>query len=154
VPDLDLLVQVAFGVAVLYVGFLGPESYSGYSDSVVVGLLLVGFLLWIVLRRSVSGSDRETDPTTPAAVGEHYRPTGDGHAPGVYRVVGASDGVALLRVGDASGRRQVTGDVIRVDQGALDTEFEAATDPGAGFSPLAGARSAAVGLYWNVRKFF
>jgi len=72
----------------------------------------------------------------------------------VYRIVGAIDDVALLRVGDANGHSATTGEVIRVDQSRLDAEFEAATDPDAGFSPLAGVRNAVSGLYWNVREFF
>lgn len=85
-------------------------------------------------------------------IGEHYRPTDGDHTPGVYRVVGTTDGVTLLRVGDADGRRIHTGEVRCVESATLDSGFEAATDPDAGLSPTATLRNAAQGLYWSVRR--
>ena len=54
--------------------------------------------------------------------------------PGVYRVVGTGEEIALLRVGDASGHRETTGDVVCVSRSTYET-FEAAENPDAGFSP-------------------
>ncbi|OYR67264.1 hypothetical protein DJ78_16510 [Halorubrum ezzemoulense] len=85
-------------------------------------------------------------------VGAHYRPTDGDHDPGVYRVVGATDGATLLRVGDADGRRVHTGAVCRVTASALRTEFEPAADPDAGLSLTGALRDAAQGLYWSVRR--
>lgn len=94
------------------------------------------------------------------AIGEHYRPARDGGGPeqpappGVYRVVGTGDPVALLRVGDADGRRVTTGEVVRVDHVALDASFERADDPDAGIHPIRGLANAASGFYWQFRRFF
>lgn len=85
-------------------------------------------------------------------VGKHYRPTEADHDPGVYRVVGATDGVTLLRVGDADGRRIHTGELRRVDAAALESGFEAARNPDAGLSPAGTLRDAAQGVYWSVRR--
>ena len=68
--------------------------------------------------------------------GDHVRPTDGGHDPGVYRVVGTGEEVALLRVTDADGRRAHTGEVIHVPADALRSTFESADDPG-GRSPVA-----------------
>lgn len=103
------------------------------------------------------------------AVGDHYRPTADAahadathadtadavvaHADGehaVYRVVGTSDGVALLRVTDGDGRREVTGELVRVTDLS---GFELARDPDAGVHPVRELRNLLTGLYWNVRRF-
>ncbi|WP_049971404.1 hypothetical protein [Haladaptatus cibarius] len=85
---------------------------------------------------------------------EHYRPTNDTRTPGVYRVVGTTDEITLLRVTDADGRRAATGEIHRVSRGILDTEFERADDPDAGFTPISGIRNMLTGLYWSVRRFF
>jgi hypothetical protein len=86
-------------------------------------------------------------------IGEHYHPTDGDHPPGVYRVVGTTDGVTLLRVGDAEGRRIHTGDVRYLDAATLESEFEAATNPDTGLSPAGTLRDTAQGLYWSVRRF-
>lgn len=86
-------------------------------------------------------------------VGDHYRPTDGNHAPGVYRVVGTGDPVALLRVTDGDGRRIHQGDLRRVDAAAIETRFEPAADPDAGLSPSAAVGDALQGLYWTVRRF-
>lgn len=86
-------------------------------------------------------------------IGEHYRPAGGDHAPGIYRVVGVTHGVTLLRVGDAEGRRVHTGEIRRVDGETFETEFEAATDPDAGLSPAGALRDATQAVYWSVRRF-
>lgn len=88
-----------------------------------------------------------------ATVGDHYRPTADDRTPGVYRVVGASEKVTLLRVADADGRRRHTGEIRRVSSRALDAEFERADDPDAGLSPVSLARNVLQGLYWQIRRF-
>lgn len=85
-------------------------------------------------------------------VGDHYRPTAE-DAP-VYRVVGVTTEVALLRVTDQSGRRASTGDLRHVAPDRLDAEFEPADDPDSGFRPVAGLRNALSGLYWQFRRFF
>lgn len=87
-------------------------------------------------------------------VGDHYRPTGAGHSQGVYRVVGTSDGMALLRVTDGDGRRAHTGQVIQVDAEKLETDFERTGNPDAGFSPVNAVLNQFQGLYWQFRKFF
>ena len=94
-------------------------------------------------------------------VGEHYRPTeatcdvaGIPLTPGVYRVVGATDAVALLRVTDEDGRRANTGELRRVAPATLDAEFASADDPDAGLSPVRDARNLLSGMYWSVRRFF
>lgn len=88
-----------------------------------------------------------------ADLGDHVRPTGGTHDPGVYRVVGTTGEVALLYVADASGRRVHTGEVCHVSPETLEAEFEAATDPDAGFTPVADVRNLLSGLYWEVRRF-
>ena len=88
------------------------------------------------------------------AIGEHYRPTDGAVPPGVYRVVGTGDPVALLRVGTAEGRRQVTGELQQVSQETLTDAFEPAADPDAGFTPVALVRNALSGLFWQFRRFF
>jgi hypothetical protein len=84
-------------------------------------------------------------------VGDHYRAAGDESA--VYRVVGAADRIALLRVTDADGRRAHTGDLRRVTEAELDAGFEPAADPDVGLSPLGSIRNLLQGMYWEVRKF-
>jgi len=88
-------------------------------------------------------------------VGEHFRP-GDDHEqaePGVYRVVGTGDGVVLLRVADADGRRVHSGELSRVEPETLSEAFDPAGDPDAGVDPLATLRETLDGLYWAVRQF-
>lgn len=141
--------------AILLVDSVGPETYAGIHEDVISAGILVLFLAWMVGRRAVGrGSGIETDPETPATVGEHYRSTESDAAPGVYRVVGAGDSVTLLRVADVGGGREHTGELLRVDQATLDDVFEAAADPDAGVSVTGALRGIGSGLYWNVRKFF
>lgn len=138
---------------------LGPDTYFGVGGDLLQWAILGVFVLYALVAWSFSGGTSvETDPDTPAAVGEHYRPMtdarGDGsYRDGVYRVVGTSERVALLRVGTAEGRRVHGGEVTHVDQSTLDDEFEPARDPDAGFSPVTGVRNALSGLYWNVGKY-
>jgi len=82
----------------------------------------------------------------------HYRPTTDGYPPGVYRVVGTGDPVALLRVANAESSRRHTGHLERVPQNELDEHFEPADDPDSGLDPIAGVKNALQGLYWQFRK--
>ncbi|WP_227355441.1 hypothetical protein [Haladaptatus salinisoli] len=86
-------------------------------------------------------------------VGDHYRPIDHASEPCVYRVVGATDEVTLLRVTDGNGRRVNTGEIRRIAPSALDAEFERAENPDAGFTPVASVRNALSGLYWSVRKY-
>lgn len=89
-----------------------------------------------------------------AETGEHVRPTGASVTPGVYRVVGASDDVTLLRVADDAGRRRHTGELAYVSTAALKRDFEPAADPDSGITPRAWIRNAVQGMYWSVRRFF
>lgn len=73
-------------------------------------------------------------------------------APGVYRVVGTGERVALLRVTDAEGRRRATGELVRVPRDELAAGFEPARNPDRGFDPVRTARNAASGLFWSVRR--
>jgi hypothetical protein len=68
------------------------------------------------------------------AVSDHYTPAA--HADGgdadrtIYRVVGVRDDhVTLLRLTDADGTRQATGELLYVAHDELDTAFAVADDP-------------------------
>ena len=96
--------------------------------------------------------------TTPdAALGDHLRPTDaavgrPGLADGVYRVVGVRpETVTLLRVGDADGRRIVTGTVVTVERERLGG-LGPAPAPERSRDPRA-ALAAATTLYWSGRAF-
>jgi hypothetical protein len=133
---------------------LGPETYLGIDGDLLQWGILGLFVLYEIAGATLAGgSGVETDPDTPAAVGEHYRPATETRPAGVYRVVGAGDPVALLRVGNEDGRRVHTGDVTQLDQSALTADFEAASAPDTGFAPVAGLRNAVSGLYWNVARY-
>jgi hypothetical protein len=84
-----------------------------------------------------------------AEIGDHYR-SGDTSA--VYRVVGTADGITLLRITDAGGRRTHTGDLRRVSEEELEAAFEPAEDPDADVSPVGILRNLLQGMYWEVRK--
>lgn len=86
-------------------------------------------------------------------VGRHYRPVSGDHSPGVYRVVGTTDGVTLLRVAEADARRVHTGETYHVEVSTLESEFEPTQDPDAGLSPATAVRNELQGLYWSVRRF-
>ncbi len=65
---------------------------------------------------------------------DHVRVSAQGPVPaGIYRVVGTGEKVTLLRVGDAEGRRETTGEVVQVSRSAYDG-FETAPNPDSGFS--------------------
>jgi hypothetical protein len=82
--------------------------------------------------------------------GAHYRPTTADVPDGVYRVVGADDDIALLRVGDTDGERVHTGEVHHVE--TLDG-FERAEPPASNRS-LAGTIGGVLRTgYWSVRAF-
>lgn len=88
---------------------------------------------------------------TPA-VFDHLRPTDTEHyPPGIYRVVGTSeDGITLLRVANADGRRAHTGEVVTVSKHTL--KFEAAENPDGNRS--VGAIFSSIGTaYWSLRTF-
>jgi hypothetical protein len=69
---------------------------------------------------------------------DHFRAgTGAPVPEGVYRVVGHDgESVTLLRLTNASGGRTNTGEVERVEVGALADAFEPAENPDSGFSPF------------------
>ncbi|MFB6224580.1 MAG: hypothetical protein ABEH86_13030 [Haloarcula sp.] len=88
------------------------------------------------------------------AVGEHVRPTGtdrDSSVPdGIYRVVGTTENsVTPLLVGDSTGRRIHTGDVVTVHCADLDT-FESAENPDQSRSLGALIMSQLDGLRWSL----
>ena len=85
---------------------------------------------------------------------DHYRPIEGGHDPGVYRVVGVGEEVALLRVADADGRRVHTGELSHVSPATLRDAFEPADNPDGGFSPVRAITNGLEGLYWQIRRFF
>ena len=83
---------------------------------------------------------------------DHLVTADTGHPDGIYRVVGrAEDGVVVLRVADAEGRRVHEGEVRRLDADELDG-FEPAANPDGDRSALAAFSSPAT-LYWSVRAF-
>ncbi|WP_197428449.1 hypothetical protein [Halapricum sp. CBA1109] len=82
------------------------------------------------------------------AVSDHLRPTDADVPDGVYRVVGTTDGVTLLRVGDADGRRVVTGEVRTVPDA---TGFEAAENPAGNRSLGRTVAGVPQTLYWQLR---
>jgi hypothetical protein len=89
---------------------------------------------------------------TVPSIGDHVRPAGD-YPAGIYRVVGTSDrGVALLRVGDADGRRVTTGELLTVDRDEFDG-FEPAENPD-GNRPFGDAVASKLEMgYWSLRAF-
>ena len=86
-------------------------------------------------------------------IGHHYRPVSGDHDPGIYRVVGTTDGVTLLRVADADARRVHTGETYHVEVSTLESEFEPAHDPDDSLSLATAVRNATQGVYWSVRRF-
>jgi hypothetical protein len=74
------------------------------------------------------------------AVYDHFRPVGDGETDDdgpVYRVVGVvDDDATLLRVTDAEGSREATGDLRHVPVDRLSREYAAATNPDSGWEPI------------------
>lgn len=92
--------------------------------------------------------------TTPtASVYDHYKAPGEEYTEGVYRVVGTGGGgVTLLRVGDPSGRRVNTGELVSVTHGELDG-FEGAENPD-GNRPLTETlASVPKTVYWSLWGF-
>lgn len=66
---------------------------------------------------------------------DHYRATENADVrPGVYRVVGTGDPIALLRITDADGNRTTTGQVETVSRETFADQFEEAANPDAGIS--------------------
>lgn len=86
-------------------------------------------------------------------VGDHYRPSDDDRDGAVYRVVGVTDEVTLLRVTSGDGRRVHTGTIERVPRESFADAFEPASDPDARFSLRSTARNALSGVYWSIRRF-
>lgn len=80
------------------------------------------------------------------SVGDHWRVTTAEIPAGTYRVVGTdAEGLTMLRVTDADGRRAHTGEIVRVERNQLDG-FERASAPG-------GTRGGFEAVYWSVRTF-
>jgi hypothetical protein len=77
---------------------------------------------------------------------------GDRVEPGVYRVVGTGDPVALLRVGTERGRRVNSGVVVRVAREDLAT-FESAANPDGNRPPSELVTGALSDLGWQLRAF-
>lgn len=81
-------------------------------------------------------------------IGDHYRDT-DG---AIYRVVGITENVTLLRVTDAAGRRIHSGDLQHVAPATLDAAFEPTQNPDSRFAPMQTVQNILSGLYWSVRQ--
>ena len=77
---------------------------------------------------------------------------GDRVEPGVYRVVGAGDPAALLRVGTADARRVNAGVVVRVAREDL-AAFEPAANPDGNRPPGELVTGALSDLGWQLRAF-
>lgn len=86
------------------------------------------------------------------SVYDHYRPTDTPYADGIYRVVGTDDGVTLLRVADAGGRRVNTGELLTADADAFEG-FVPAANPDDDRSMGAVVASTVEAAYWSVRVF-
>lgn len=87
------------------------------------------------------------------AVSDHVAPGDAEYPPGVYRVVGTSDGrVTLLRLTDGDGRRVHTGDLLTVDADAFGG-FDRVDPPSPTTSLGARVASAAETGYWSLRAF-
>ena len=72
--------------------------------------------------------------TDQPTVYDHYRRTEGEDGGAVFRVVGVGggsddDSVTLLRLTDAAGNREATGDLRHVGHDRLDREFTAVSDP-------------------------
>lgn len=84
---------------------------------------------------------------------DHYAPGNSDHSDGVYRVVGVTeDGVTLLQVGDADGKRVHTGKIVTVSYSTFNS-FAPVENPDEN-RPL-GTTVASVPemVYWSVRVF-
>jgi len=146
------------GLAVLGVAFTpvialeaGAVPWTG--DAGMVAAVIAAVTLYIaapLLLASIVGPAGTPSPA-PDTVGTHVCPGTDTYAAGTYRVVGAADRIALLRVTDGAGRRIHGGSVIHVDAATLDSSFESAPDPDSGINPVRALRSEWTGLVWRVR---
>jgi len=87
------------------------------------------------------------------SVYDHVRSVDTDCPPGIYRVVGVSEGaVILLRVGNEDGRRVHTGELREVDPATAE-RFEAAPNPD-GNKPAGERISGAIEMvYWSVNAF-
>lgn len=122
------IAAVAIGVVwyALFFGWFPPLPI----DETVVAVALTA-VLWLglpFLFVRAFGIEM-TDSHGGFGVGAHYRPATDATDPGVYRVVGTSDEVALLRLTDGEGERIHTGELLRVPRDALESSFEPASNP-------------------------
>ncbi|MFB6103605.1 MAG: hypothetical protein ABEJ57_00780 [Halobacteriaceae archaeon] len=144
------IVGVAFMPVLALEGGLVPWT----GDLALVGAVLTALTLYIGVPFVVAPVFGATEATTdePDLVGTHVRPQSDAYHAGIYRVVGASGLVVLLRVTDETGRRRHTGSVIDVDADTLETAFAPATDPDAGLHPLRTLHTEVTGVAWRVRE--
>lgn len=90
-------------------------------------------------RRAPAG---EPNLDSPLVTGATYRVVG----------IGPDDDVSLLRVTDADGSRQYTGDVVTVSAATL-AATEPVPNPDAGLALGHRLRNLGTGLYWSVRRF-
>jgi hypothetical protein len=85
------------------------------------------------------------------SVFDHVSSDETDHPDGIYRVVGTSDdGVTLLRVGDADGRRRNTGVLLTVGDDEFE-RFDAAGNPDGNRPAGVAVTSAAMAAYWSGR---
>jgi hypothetical protein len=103
-----------------------------------------------------------TDQSGSVSVGDFRRPPAGEPTPdsplvagATYRVVGIKSDASttLLRVTDATGSRQYTGDVVPVSAATL-AATEPVSNPDAGLALGHRLRNLRTGLYWSVRRFF
>ena len=87
------------------------------------------------------------------SVYDHFSPTDTDYPDGTYRVVGISgEGITLLRVADADGRRVNTGEIITVSYDDLDC-FDSAENPDGNRSLGSALTSGVEMVYWSLRVF-
>lgn len=110
----------------LFLGFFATLPIDGMLVAVALSAALWLGLPVLFVRGLGWGA---TSPAPTSGVGAHYRATSTAMEPGVYRVVGSSHEVALLRLTDGDGNRIHTGDVIRVPEEVLESSFEPASNP-------------------------
>lgn len=91
------------------------------------------------VRRAPAG---ETNPDTALVAGATYRVVG----------IDPDDDITLLRMTDAEGTRQYTGDVVTVSAVPL-AATDPVSNPDAGLALRHRLRNLGTGLYWSVRRY-
>jgi hypothetical protein len=123
-----IIAALAIGVAWYALFF---ELFPSMPISETIVAVAIAVALWIglpFLFARAYGID-VVEQDHGLRVGAHYRPTSDATEPGVYRVVGISDEVVLLRLTDDEDRRIHTGEIIRVPEDVLESSFDPAPNP-------------------------